>query len=106
LIGKFDFSPISSKRSSARNEYESSIVTQHGRISQHSSFDSAVPLTMNKLFALSGRVSGLTHSLSAKGITNKNLIVGYTSGQITSLDLRLLNPRRPLQEPTQSGFVS
>lgn len=103
LIGKYDFTPISSKRSPARNEYDNSIRTSEGRVSVRTSFGTSVPLVMHKVFTMPGRISGLSHTLSAKGITNKNVLIGFTSGQLYSVDLRLLNPRRPVEEPTQSG---
>ncbi len=103
MIGKYDFTPLSSKRSAARNEYDNSVGTDDGRISLRTSFATSIPLVMHKIFTVPGKISGLSHTLSAKGITNKNVVISFTSGQLFSVDLRLLNPRRPTEEPTLAG---
>lgn len=38
---------------------------------------------------------------SARGIANKNLLLGVAPGHLYSLDMRQVHPRRPLSEPSQ-----
>jgi hypothetical protein len=40
------------------------------------------------------------HSTSALGLSNKNIIVGVAPGQVYSIDMRAVHPRRPMQEPS------
>jgi hypothetical protein len=41
------------------------------------------------------------HTITERGITNKNLLLGLSTGQILALDTRVIDPRRPLVPPTQ-----
>jgi hypothetical protein len=46
-------------------------------------------------------VTALGFTQSARGIANKNLLLGVAPGQLYSIDLRQVHPRRPLAEPSQ-----
>jgi hypothetical protein len=40
------------------------------------------------------------HTVTERGITNKNLLLAFNTGQLYSLDTRMVDPRRPLAAPT------
>lgn len=40
------------------------------------------------------------HTVTERGITNKNLLLGLSTGQILALDTRVIDPRRPLGTPS------
>jgi hypothetical protein len=42
------------------------------------------------------------HTTTERGITNKNLLLGFNTGQLYSLDTRMVDPRRPINAPTQA----
>lgn len=57
---------------------------------------------MQKTFILPRAVTALHHTLTTRGITNKNVLLGFNTGQIFALDLRAIDPRRPINQPTPS----
>jgi len=58
---------------------------------------------MQKTFVLPQSVTCLQQTITERGITNKNLLVSLQNGQIISVDLRQVHPRRPLTEPSPAG---
>jgi hypothetical protein len=68
--------------------------------SNFTSFKSSYPLAMHKTFILPQSVSSIGSTKTHKGITNKQVLLAFTSGQMYSLSLREINPRRPLKDPT------
>lgn len=74
----------------------SSVKVDHAR----SSFNAPPPIALQKTFILPRKVTALHHTVTSRGITNKNLLLGLGSGQVYSLDLRMLDPRRPVNKPT------
>ena len=42
------------------------------------------------------------HSVTAQGITHKNILLGLPTNQLHAVDIRLVSPRRPANAPTQS----
>lgn len=65
-----------------------------------SSFTHSPPLAMHKTFVLPQAVLGITQTHSKQGITSKHLLLALSSGQLYSLDMRQISPRRPTTEPT------
>ena len=106
IIGRYDFTPISSRQSLARKEYESSIEVEGERVLSKSSFSTSIPLTIQKTFTIPGRIIRLGQTKSARSITQKNLIVMLDAGQVYSFNLKMIHPRRPLTDPSQSGKCS
>ena len=58
-------------------------------------------LASQKTYILPRTVTTLGFTHSARGIANKNLLLGLAPGQLYSVDLRQVHPRRPLAEPSQ-----
>ena len=42
----------------------------------------------------------MSHSVTAKGISHKNLLLGLNTYQVHALDMRHVSPRRPANAPT------
>jgi hypothetical protein len=84
MIDKYGLSPFSS------------VKVDHVR----SSFNSPAPIALQKTFILPRKVTSMHHTVTARGITNKNLLLGLGSGQLYTVDLRMLDPRRPVNKPT------
>ncbi|CAN0315108.1 unnamed protein product, partial [Ectocarpus sp. 13 AM-2016] len=69
---------------------------------EFSSFESRVPIVLQKTFIFPLPVTALGITLTQYGITSKNILVGTAVGQVVSLDRRFLDPRRPQEEPTKT----
>ncbi|CAM9409723.1 unnamed protein product [Laminaria digitata] len=67
-----------------------------------SSFESRVPIVLQKTFIFPLPVTGLGITLTEHGITSKNILVATALGQVVSLDRRFLDPRRPQEEPSKA----
>lgn len=79
---------------------------KHARLAEaanqpFSSFSHGLPIAMNKTFIVSKVVVGLGHTLTARGIANKQFIAALGNGQIFTLDRRMIDPRRPVNPPLQ-----
>jgi len=44
----------------------------------------------------------MSHSVTARGISNKNLLLGLNTHQLHALDMRHVSTRRPANAPTQA----
>jgi len=67
-----------------------------------SSFNAPPPIALQKTFALPRSVTAMHHTVTERGIANKNLVLGFITGQVYALDMRMVDPRRPLGTPTAS----
>jgi len=67
-----------------------------------SSFTANTPILIHKTFVIPKKVNGIHSTKTKGGVTNINLIISFDGGQIYSLDRRLLNPRRPLAQPSKT----
>jgi len=65
-----------------------------------SSFNAPSPIALQKTYILPRKVTSMHHSVTSRGITNKNLLLGLGSGQLYAMDMRMLDPRRPVNAPT------
>ena len=65
-----------------------------------SSFNAPAPIALQKTFILPRKVTSMHHTVTSRGITNKNLLLGLGGGQLYTIDLRMLDPRRPINKPT------
>ena len=77
---------------------------KHARLSESaaqpfSSFTHNLPIAMNKTFILPKPVVGLDHTVSVRGITNKQFLAAFDNGQIFMIDRRQIDPRRPVNPP-------
>jgi hypothetical protein len=64
------------------------------------------PLLMQRTYSINRGIADIRETMSLKGINNKNVLIILDSGQIYSMDFRMISPRRPLSDPTQSGMNS
>jgi len=72
-----------------------------GKVDQvRSSFNSPAPIALQKTYVFPRKITSMHHSVTSRGITNKNLLMGLGSGQLYAVDLRMLDPRRPINKPT------
>jgi hypothetical protein len=67
-----------------------------------SSFDAIKPLVLQRSYIFPQAVKALSTTQTARGISEKRLLVGLSSNQIYRLDRNFLNPRRPTIKPTPS----
>lgn len=95
FIGKYDFSAFKADSKFADKKSPLGAV--------RSGYSTTLPLVMQRTYVIPGKVLHLSHTMSGKGINNKNLLVTFSSGQIYNLDFRMFHPRRPLSDPTPAG---
>lgn len=95
MADKYALHPLASSQNSAT-------IQQLERNSNFSSFTSPAPLSMQRSYILPKAVDGLALTVTSHGISNKNILFVLSSGQLVSVDMRLISPRRPLTEPTPS----
>lgn len=67
-----------------------------------SSFSSLPPIALQKTYISPKAIKALFRTLTTKGLSNKNILIGTVAGQIQSVDLRAIHPRRPLGEPSKT----
>lgn len=65
-----------------------------------SAFSAPTPLAMQKTYILPRTVRAVHVTRTAKGIAHKNILLALGTGQLYSLDPRLVHPRRPLSDPS------
>jgi hypothetical protein len=98
LIGK----DTSTSTPSNTNQY---ITTSTSSATQdlllRSSYLTTIPLVMQRTYILPRTVTALSHTLTQRGLTNKNIIFVMDNGEVYAVDFRLLHVRRPFTEPTQ-----
>lgn len=113
VIGKTEFLPFAAKPNVGTREYDEKVTTSSSEstaatqtdsetILQRSSFLTSIPLVMQRTYLVPKRVQDIAHTRSGRGLTNKNVLLSLDSGEVYSLDFRLVHPRRPLSEPTVS----
>jgi len=102
VIDNTELSPFASSRVRANSRHYSA-MTSIDKKQQKSSYSSLSPISMQKTFVLPQAVTCLQQTVTARGITNKHLLISLQNGQIFSVDLRQIHPRRPLTEPSPAG---
>lgn len=92
-LDRYELSPLSSGASSRRKSRDT-------RNQVASPYTATPPMAMQKSYILPRPATALAHTVTAKGIANKNILVGFTNGQIFSVDMRQIHPRKPMADPT------
>jgi hypothetical protein len=64
-------------------------------------FTTPAPIGLQKTYAFPRAVTSLSASTTAFGVTTKHVFIGLESGQVMSVPLRLIDPRRPVGEPNK-----
>lgn len=57
---------------------------------------------MQRTYILPYHVKSMVATKTSKGITNKNILIAFGTGQVYSLDTRKIHTRRPLTTPSKS----
>jgi len=88
MLGKYALSPFSSSFSSKSLPVSLSAFTLHP------------PIAMEKSFILPRAVALMDRTRTHRGITNKDVLLALGNGQVISLDVRGVDPRRPMTPPS------
>jgi hypothetical protein len=88
MVGKNDLGPFSANTFSGEGPF--------------SSFSTLAPIALQKTYIPPKLITTLHRTVTSKGLSNKNVLMGTASGQIVSLDMRVIHPRRPMGVPTQT----
>lgn len=117
VIGKTDYLPFASKPNVGSREHDEkttykqassggtvqvSVENIEKDILLRSSYLTSIPLVMQRTYLMPRKVMDIAHTLSRHGLTNKNILLTLESGEVYSLDFRILHPRRPISDPTAS----
>jgi hypothetical protein len=118
VIGKTDYLPFASKPNVGSREHDEKATLKQARaagtvqvsvddddekaVLLRSSYMTSIPLVMQRTYLLPRKVMDIAHTLSRHGLTNKNILLTFESGEVYSLDFRILHPRRPISDPTAS----
>ena len=94
MIERYGLNPVASAKGSP-------VLQQLEREAHFSSFTSTPPLGVQKTYILPKSVTAIHHTITAHGIANKNVLLALSTGQLYSVDMRQIHPRRPFAEPTQ-----
>ena len=70
-----------------------------------SSFTAPAPVVMQRTFVFPRAITSLAVTVTARGITSKNLLIGLESGQVASLHRRFIDPRRPNGKPSKTEMM-
>lgn len=65
-----------------------------------SAYQLTPPVVQSKTFILPRAVTAMSHSVTARGISHKNLLLGLNTHQLHALDMRHVSTRRPVNAPT------
>lgn len=93
MVERFGLNPIAYLKSTGA-------IQQLQRDAKVSAFSTPSPIGVQKTYVLPKSVSAIQHTVTSNGIANKNILVAFNNGQIYSLDMRMIHPRRPFGEPT------
>jgi len=96
IIDKYGLTPFASHSSAAAAAPH--ISAEAGT---RTSFGGQTPLAAQRTYVLPHVATALSVTQSARGIANKNILLAFASGQVFSVDMRQIHPRRPLTEPSQ-----
>lgn len=71
-----------------------------GRVAPFNSFVEGPPQTLQQTFTFRSAIKSLGVSQTRRGITSKEYLIGLPSEQLYALPKALVDPRRPVAEPT------
>ena len=92
MVDVFGLSPLTSFRASPQLQKEANL----------SAFSSPAPLSIQRTYVVPRAITSLHHTVTSRGLSHKNVLVGIAGGQLFSLDYRFIHPRRPLTAPTNT----
>lgn len=80
----------------------SPVMAQLQKEATASSFSAPPPLGVQRTYVLPHSLTSIHHTRTAHGVSNKNVLMSLSTGQVFTVDMRLIHPRRPLSEPSQT----
>ena len=92
MVDVFGLSPVTSFRASPQLQKEANL----------SAYSSPAPLGIQRTYVVPRAITSLHHTVTSRGLSHKNVLVGIAGGQLFSLDYRFIHPRRPLTAPTNT----
>jgi hypothetical protein len=95
VIDKYGMGPLASGKSGAN--------PAPYRAAAYSAYSGISPMAVQKTYTLPRAVTALSHTLTSSGVSNKNVLIAFRNGQVYSVDMRQIHPRRPMSDPSQSG---
>ncbi|MBA0764462.1 hypothetical protein Gotri_013811, partial [Gossypium trilobum] len=84
------------------------VVGNHNLTSPVSSYSRAEVITKSQSYFFTHSLKAITVTLTVKGITSKQLLIGTIGDQVLALDKRFLDPRRsvnPTQAEREEGII-
>lgn len=95
IIDKYGLTPFASHSSA-------SAAAPHIRVDAGvlTSFRGQSPLAAQRTYVLPHSATALSVTQSTRGIANKNILLALSTGQVYSVDMRQIHPRRPMTEPS------
>jgi len=102
VIDSYELSPFASSRQRSGSTYlaQARAATAEGTGHARSAYSLISPIAMQKTFTLPHAVTALQHTVTAQGIAHKHVLLGLRNGQVFSVDMRQIHPRRPFSEPS------
>ena len=102
VIDNVELTPFASSRARSNSAFlAASAASASSKV--RSAYSAVPPIAMQKTYTLPRAVSALHHTVTAHGLSNKNLLVGLRNGQVYSIDMRQVHPRRPFSDPSAAG---
>mgnify|MGYP006195959951 CR=1 FL=1 len=105
MIDNTELTPFASSRARSNSAYLAAAAASASS-KVRSAYASIPPIAMQKTYTLPRAVSALHHTVTAHGLSNKNLLLGLRNGQIYSVDLKQVHPRRPFSDPSTAGKLT
>jgi hypothetical protein len=102
VIDNTELTPFASSRARSNSAYLSSLAASAGAAAK-SAYTAASPIAMQKTYVLPRAVTALQHTVTAHGLSNKNVLMAMQNGQIYSVDMKQIHPRRPFSDPSTAG---
>ena len=84
------------------NKGSAAVAQKHVDSNVFNSFSSPLPMAVQKTFVFPKTVTAAASTITQQGVAKKALVVGTSGGQIFSVDRQIINPRRPLENPTNA----
>lgn len=95
MVDRFGLNPVAYIKATGA-------IQQLQKDARVSAFSTPPPIGIQKTYVLPKSVNAIHHTITSNGIANKNILIAFKNGQIYSLDMRMLHPRRPFGEPSKT----
>lgn len=99
VIDNTELTPFASSRARSNSAFLAASAASASS-TVRSAYSAIAPIAMQKTYTLPRAVSALHHTVTQHGLSNKNLLLGLRNGQIYSVDMKQVHPRRPFSDPS------